>query len=89
MEKRFVEEIREAIRRWHDRPAEEWFADMVRRGTFNEKGEVLIRLPEPPEEVPSSELGVSRNGLVHSSTNGVTTEYVPEETANRPDSHTR
>jgi hypothetical protein len=43
------------------RPPQEWFDQMAELGVLNEKGEVLIRMPEPPNAerngAPSAESG--------------------------------
>jgi hypothetical protein len=45
-----IQKLKEAIRRRRDMPDEEWFQEMVQRGVLDEKGRVLIRMPEPPKK---------------------------------------
>ncbi len=42
--------LKEAIRAWRARPPEERFQERVRRGAIDEQGNLLIRMPQPPEE---------------------------------------
>jgi hypothetical protein len=41
--------MREAIRKYAEIPPEERFQALVRRGIIDEKGRVLVRMPEPPK----------------------------------------
>jgi hypothetical protein len=47
-----IEELREALRRWNDRPQELW-DELVRRGVIDKEGNVLVRMPEPPDQPPT------------------------------------
>jgi hypothetical protein len=47
-----IEQLRETLRRWNDRPQELW-AELVRRGIIDEEGNVLVRMPEPPDHPPT------------------------------------
>ena len=42
------QELREAIHRRSQKPADEWFQDLIQRGVIDEKGNVLVRVPQPP-----------------------------------------
>lgn len=44
----WIEELREAVRRDSERPAEEIWDDLVLQGIIDEEGNVLIRMPQPP-----------------------------------------
>lgn len=44
----FYEQVREAIRVRSQKPAKEWFQDLVSRGIIDDKGNVLVRLPHLP-----------------------------------------
>jgi hypothetical protein len=51
----FVEQLREAIRKRSEKPTVEWFQDLIDQGVLDEKGNVLLRIPEPPgSSYPSS-----------------------------------
>jgi hypothetical protein len=45
-----IQLIREAIRERAKLPAEVRFQEMVERGVIDEKGNVLLRMPEPPRK---------------------------------------
>src|SRR5258708_22305499 len=45
-----VEQIRAALRSMDDESPEEWFTKMERLGILDAEGNVLRRMPEPPEE---------------------------------------
>lgn len=45
-----IQRVREAIRKWAALPPQERFDEMVRRGVIDEKGNVLLRFPEPPKK---------------------------------------
>lgn len=45
----FIERIREAIRKRAALSPQERFDQMVERGIIDEKGRVLVRMPEPPK----------------------------------------
>jgi hypothetical protein len=49
-----IKHIREVIRQQEEMPAAEWFQVLIDRGVIDEKGNVLIRMPHPPEEPSSS-----------------------------------
>jgi hypothetical protein len=44
-----VQRMREALQEWMNLPAKVRFQAMVDRGTIDEKGNVLVRMPEPPK----------------------------------------
>jgi hypothetical protein len=45
-----VQRLREAIRRRAKKSPQERFDEMVRRGVIDEKGRVLLRVPQPPKK---------------------------------------
>jgi hypothetical protein len=45
-----IQRLREAIRKRSRKPPEEQLEAMVRRGIIDEKGNVLVRMPEPPRK---------------------------------------
>jgi hypothetical protein len=45
-----IQQIRKAIRAMDDESPEEWFAKMERLGILDAEGNVLRRMPEPPED---------------------------------------
>lgn len=45
-----VQRMREAAREWAKLPPEERFRRMVERGIIDEKGNVIVRMPEPPRK---------------------------------------
>ena len=45
-----VERIRAALQALDDTPADVWFAKMQRLGILDADGNVLRRMPEPPDE---------------------------------------
>jgi hypothetical protein len=44
-----LQRVREAIRKRAAKSPQERFDEMVRRGVIDEKGNVLLRFPEPPK----------------------------------------
>ena len=45
-----IERIRAALRSMDNESPEQWFAKMERLGILDAEGNVLRRMPEPPEE---------------------------------------
>jgi hypothetical protein len=45
-----IQQIRKALRAMDELSPEEWFAEMERHGILDAEGNVLRRMPEPPEE---------------------------------------
>ncbi len=49
-----IQQIREAIRSMNNESPEEWFAKMERLGILDAEGNVLRRMPEPPQEAKAN-----------------------------------
>jgi hypothetical protein len=45
-----IQRLRAAPPSWHDESPKEWFAERQRRGVLDGEGNVLRRMPEPPQE---------------------------------------
>ncbi len=45
----FIQRVREAIRKGAAKSPQEAHDELVRRGIIDEKGRVLVRMPEPPK----------------------------------------
>jgi len=46
----WLEALREAVRKFSEKPDDEIWDEMVRDGIIDEEGRVLIRMPEPPKK---------------------------------------
>ena len=47
-DEQLIEELRESIRRRSQRPPQELWDELIRRGVIDDQGNVLLRMPEPP-----------------------------------------
>jgi hypothetical protein len=71
-----LQHMRSAVDRLKSQAPDEWFAEMVRNGIMNEKGEVLIRMSEPPEWLTS---GAKQRANGNIPEKNAPVEHVPAE----------
>jgi len=45
-----VEKVREAIRKWGEKPVRDRIEDMIARGVIDREGNVLLRMPSAPKK---------------------------------------